>query len=186
MKRTLKIALIGFCFLLVFRGQVFRLCFVYVPIEQVQFPDKSDTFRTRVKESIAIQPTASPQKHIALALRYTAQHLSFTTASSSSDPIQLLKRPKANCMGYANFFEHCLRHQLRKTAVEENYELQQWRGKLHLFGWDIHSLFQSPFWKDHDFNIIIDNTSGQQMAVDATLYDYFRIRSVRLQTPRLP
>ncbi|NET31021.1 MAG: hypothetical protein F6K19_03330 [Cyanothece sp. SIO1E1] len=182
MKRTLKIVLIAFSLLIVFRGQLFRACVAYIPLERVQLPNKSAAFHSPAHQMYS---TSSIEQQINQALYFTSQHLHFTTGSSSSDPIQLLQKPAANCIGYGNFFQHRLEYQLKSAGLASDFELQQWRGKLYFLGWDIHSLFKNPFWKDHDFNIILDKNNGKKMAVDATLHDYFRIRSVRLQHPDL-
>lgn len=179
MKRTLKIVLILICLLVTFRAQLFRFCVAYVPLEQVYLPEKPNVFSV-VDQRVTPALQSSLKQQIHQALQYTADHLYFTTSASSKDPIQLLQKPAANCIGYGTFFQHRLSYQLKQTETKHKYELQQWRGKLYLFGWDIHSWFKSPFWKDHDFNIIIDHTNGKKIAVDATLYDYFYIRSVRL------
>jgi len=124
----------------------------------------------------------SIEKEIQRALNFTSQTLYFTTANTSQQLLQLLENSKANCIGYGNFFKHRLQFQLKNGELVDQYELQQWRGKLYILGWDLHSLFDDPFWKDHDFNIIIDKKTGEQIAVDATLFDYSGIRKVRLGT----
>ncbi len=181
MKRTLKIVLLVFSLLIVLRGQIFRACVTYIPLERIQLPGNSTAFHSVSQPTPKISSTSSIEQQINQALRYTSQHLHFTTGSSSSNPIQLLQKPAANCIGYGNFFQHRLEYQLNSADLTSNYELQQWRGKLYFLGWDIHSLFKNPFWKDHDFNIILDKNSGMRIAVDATLHDYFRIKRVRLQ-----
>lgn len=181
MKRTLKIVLLVFCFLITFRGQLFRACVTYVPLEQIKLQNRASDFRSATKESPKDPLASTIEQQIIQALRYTSSQLYFTTESSSSDPIQLLQTRDANCIGYGNFFLHQLECQLEIVGIADDYELQQWRGKLYFLGWDIHNLFKDSFWKDHDFNIIVDPVNGKKMAVDATLYDYFRIHTVRLQ-----
>lgn len=181
MKRPLKIVLLIFCSLIIFRGQLFRACFTYVALEQVKLPKRSSDFQSLSQKTDIASRDTTIEKQLTQALRYTSSHLYFTTGPNASDPVQLLHTQNANCIGYGNFFQHRLEYQLKLAGIAKNYDLQQWRGKLYCLGWDIHKLFKSPFWKDHDFNIIIDKNSGRKIAIDATLFDYFRIRTVRLQ-----
>lgn len=181
MKRTLKIILIAICILFLLRGQVFRLLVCYVPIQQVHLLNEIQSFSAAMAPSPETHHTVI-EKEIRKALDFTSQALYFTTAKASKRPLQLLKDSKANCVGYGNFFNHRLQFQLKNRRLTNQYELQQWRGKLYILGWDLHSLFDDPFWQDHDFNIIIDRNTGKQIAVDATLFDYSGIRKVRIGT----
>jgi hypothetical protein len=53
--------------------------------------------------------------------------------------------------------------------------------KLHFFGFDLHRLFDSPFFKDHDV-VVIKAKGGEVLRViDPSLYDYTLIESVRLK-----
>lgn len=181
MKRTLKIILIAICLLFLLRGQVFRLLIYYVPVQQVHLPNEIQSFSSAMS-SYPEANSITIEKEIRRALNFTSQALYFTLANTSMHPLDLLENSKANCVGYGNFFKHRMLFQLEHRKLEGQYEVQQWRGKLYLLGWDLHTLFEDPFWKDHDFNIIIDKKTGAQLAVDATLFDYSGIKKIRLGT----
>lgn len=44
-------------------------------------------------------------------------------------------------------------------------------GKLYVGDQDLHALFTSPFWKDHDVVRIRETASGMELLLDPTLYD---------------
>jgi len=54
-------------------------------------------------------------------------------------------------------------------------------GKLDLFGENIHSYIKSPFFKNHDFVIIMNITTQEKIIIDPSLYDYLMIEKVTLK-----
>jgi len=52
------------------------------------------------------------------------------------------------------------------------------RANLYLFGINIHQFFTSSFLKDHDFVVI--KSIDENYAIDATIYDYLKIKKVCL------
>lgn len=115
------------------------------------------------------------------SLRETADTLSFTVQRSSHDPEELRLPRKANCIGYARFF--CAEFNRRAAANGQSgrYRAVPFIGKISFMGYDLHSLFSSPFFKDHDFAIVFDRQNGERTAVDPSLYDYTGISRVRLK-----
>ncbi|HNX59411.1 MAG TPA: hypothetical protein PKK43_09940 [Spirochaetota bacterium] len=114
------------------------------------------------------------------SLRETADTLSFTVQRCSRDPEELRLSHKTNCIGYARFF--CAEFN-RRTATQgqsDRYRAAPFIGKIRFGGFDLHSLFPSPFFKDHDFVIVFDRQNGNRTAVDPSLYDYKGISRVRL------
>lgn len=114
------------------------------------------------------------------SLRETAGILSFTAQRCSRDPEELRLSHKANCIGYARFF--CAEFNRRAAIHGQSgrYRAVPFIGKIRFMGFDLHSLFSSPFFKDHDFAIVFDNQNGGRTAVDPSLYDYTGISRVRL------
>lgn len=54
-------------------------------------------------------------------------------------------------------------------------------GEIYFLGYNIHPLFKSEFFKDHDFVVIENRKTNEIIAVDPALYDYFRINKIRLK-----
>ena len=50
---------------------------------------------------------------------------------------------------------------------------------LHIGSWNVHSLFDGPFWKDHDIVRITDKATGTMILVDPVLYDVAGIDRVQ-------
>jgi len=81
-------------------------------------------------------------------------------------------------VGYARFFKAVLEDKLAGAGTDA-VDVYHVVGKLFLFGIDLHGLIDDPFFKDHDFNIIVERDTGVVHLIDANLYDYTGIGRVR-------
>lgn len=84
----------------------------------------------------------------------------------------------ANCMGYAALCAALLKGQLEAAGLGSRYVVEVVIGKLYVGDQDLHALFTSPFWKDHDVVRITDLTSNEVVVLDPTLYDHVGIGRV--------
>jgi hypothetical protein len=112
------------------------------------------------------------------SLQLTKERLSFVFAKSDTDPNKLFSSKKTHCVGYASFFTTFANSGMQKNKLGQNWEVEHHIGVLYLFGYNIHSYFNSPFFKDHDFVVITNKLTGETIAVDPTVYDYLRIKRV--------
>ena len=112
------------------------------------------------------------------ALDTTAKCLHFSVGKVSSDPAILKHGGAANCIGYAALFKAILQKELSSSGHADTYVVEHVIGQLHIGDWNMHSAFNSPFWKDHDIVRITDGRIGSVIYVDPTLYDAFGIGRV--------
>lgn len=91
----------------------------------------------------------------------------------------MLMDGRASCIGYSAFYSAVLEFLLSEQGEAEMYEVNHVKGRLELFGVDIHQFFRSPFFKDHDYNEIMNKETGERILVDASVEDYFYIHRVR-------
>jgi hypothetical protein len=115
---------------------------------------------------------------IEVATKLTTSHLSFTTGKASANPNELAMSKKANCVGYAAMFNAIASYLIKKQGVENEYEVQHKIGKLDFLGIDLHQYSGSPFFKDHDYNIICNKITKEEVAVDASVADYLWVERV--------
>lgn len=111
-------------------------------------------------------------------LGFVGSQLQFSTDALSSNPDIVLQTGKAHCVGYAKLFVAIF------ESGKENWDLAEWRatvqiGKLKVAGMDVHTLFSSPFLKDHDYVRLENSRTKEIISVDPTLYDYAGIRYIR-------
>ena len=114
-----------------------------------------------------------------LAARLTSKTLRFSSIQKSQDPNGMLMDGRASCIGYSAFYSAVLEFLLSEQGEAEMYEVNHVKGRLELFGVDIHQFLRSPFFKDHDYNEIMNKETGERILVDASVEDYFYIHRVR-------
>ncbi len=173
MKKWVKYSLLFLFALFLLRGRLFRLLVSYHPIGE------RPTFGLTNKDlmqSIENHPVdTSIQSIIQRALDLTAVHLRFTSGKNDIDPNLLFSSKNAHCVGYAAFFNTTCLALLRKEKLENRFQVTHFRGKLTLLGFDLHQLTSSPFFGDHDFNVVEDLETGKKVYVDASLRDVLGI-----------
>lgn len=108
---------------------------------------------------------------ISVALDATAARLHFSTGKVISDPALLMDGGPANCIGYTALCAALLKGQLEAAGLGDRYMVEAVIGKLYMGDQDLHALFTSPFWKDHDVVRIRETASGMELLLDPTLYD---------------
>ena len=113
------------------------------------------------------------------ALDTTADRLHFSTGRVTSDPRELVPGSAANCIGYAALFAALVEEDLARAELADRYAVQQVVSKLHIGSWNMHSLFDDPFWKDHDIVRITDKATGTTILIDPVLYDVAGIDRVQ-------
>lgn len=173
MKKWLKISIAILLLLVLFRGWVFQILVTYHPISEKKTYSISDKQLTQFIDS---QPVSSnAEKTIQQSLRLTANQLRFTSGKNFTDPNQLFYSKTANCLGYAAFFNTTCEALLKKAKLENRFRVKHLRGKLTLLGFDLHRLTDSPFFRDHDFNVVEDLETGKKIYVDASTYDVLGI-----------
>ncbi len=156
------------------RGLIFRAIVSYkmvgVRTEFAGFTRKPDFDNL---EKGAVAEAGDPEELIEKALIITSERLCFASTNTATNPNRLLTHKRADCVGYAAFFksvfEDVSRDQKRDLTV---YHVV---GKLHFLGIDIHPLFSSEFFKDHDYNIIVDHQNKRMYFVDPSLHDFLGI-----------
>ena len=115
---------------------------------------------------------------IALTNTITSNTINFTFSKTSNNPNTILTTKKANCIGYASLYNSIGNYILVQQQLKHHYKFTHLVGKLSFLGFDIHQFIDTPFFKDHDFNLIKNLKTGQQIYVDPSLSDYFYIDEV--------
>ncbi|MFC7347940.1 hypothetical protein ACFQO9_14530 [Chryseobacterium zhengzhouense] len=114
-------------------------------------------------------------------LNETSSILSFTFNKCDSDPNKFLESKKANCIGYSAFLASSINNKLQAQMLDGEWGAKHKVGEIYFLGYNIHPLFKSEFFKDHDFVVIENRKTNEIIAVDPALYDYFRINKIRLK-----
>ena len=127
--------------------------------------------RAELADWAKANPEASAQDMHGKALENTARELQFSL-KASSNVRTILSTHKAHCVGYSRLYCASFNTLAKKTGQSGAYRCKHRVGEIHLLGYNVHDLFSSPSFKDHDFNVITDSKGTVLLATDPNLYDY--------------
>ena len=149
--------------------------------ERKSIPLTDDSLKHEVDRWLATSHEFSIDSLADFLLDVSKEKLAFTFDKCSSDPNQLRKDPKANCVGYAAFFNSLMNYALRKKKLSNEYSCKHYVGKIYFDGSNVNAWFNDPFFRDHDFDVIHCIKTREDIAVDPSLFDYLGIRRVALK-----
>jgi hypothetical protein len=119
---------------------------------------------------------------IQIAQSKTSEKLYFSSKKCSKNPNILIKEKKSNCIGYAALFNSMAQFMLHSQQLEEQYQVNHLVGKVDFLGIDLHQFFDNSFFKDHDYNEIINLETGHTIYIDPILSAYLKVHQVSSQT----
>jgi hypothetical protein len=183
MKTIRKIFIYGLGVLvlaILFRGCLYRTMFGYQNIgARENHNAKSQALRKAIDEKDN-ETEPDIRKIIDMSLSLTANKLNFVAAKNNNDPNKLINTKKAHCVGYSAFFATTCNYLIKKHGLKE-WHAKPAIGKIYFLGLNVHEHIDIPFFEDHDFVIIENENTKEQIAVDPALYDYIYIDKVKLR-----
>jgi hypothetical protein len=129
----------------------------------------------------ASEKTEEIKEIVRQSLKLTSDKLSFTLEACPRDPNLLIETKEAHCIGYARFTATVCNHLLEKNKLSGEWKARSVQGQLYLFGYNLHSMFSNPFFRDHDFVIIENSKTKDAYYVDPTASDYLGVDFVTLR-----
>lgn len=165
--------------LFLFRGFIYRATIVYHPLGTREIYALQDS--TILKQIPIDRSIRDINKNIAIAQKFTNKHLSFSFGNAPFMPEEAFHQQEANCIGYAALYCATLAYLNENGSLTESYEIRHLYGKLYFMGFDLHRLFKSTFFKDHDYVEIINKSTGKKIYIDPGLSDYLWIQYVSSQ-----
>lgn len=179
MKKFLRVSLVLLATAVVLRGCIFRQVIVYQTVGQRNaYPLTNPAFKAYLSDNARLSAHCSATDVIDRALTLTAERLHFTADNNPIDPNRLYETRTAHCVGYAAFFVTACNYLFKENGMGDTWSAHQHIGQLYCFGTNVHPFFSTPFFKDHDFVIIQNWQTGEQIAVDPNMYDYLYIREI--------
>ena len=169
-----------FCILLlIFRGWIYRFLVEYKVIGERQEIGITNPKLIELIEEKSIAKKMNIDEIADVAEEITTKTLTFTWSYSSNDTNDLFNEKKANCVGYAAMFNSISNFLIRKYHLQDEFVASHKIGELELLGFNIHPYFNSPFYKNHDYNTISNLTTGEKLSLDPSLSDYFWIDRIK-------
>jgi len=178
LKKIIKYFVILIILLILFRGFLYR---TFVNYSKVNIRNNITLTNKNLIKEIDKQTDGkvlSLEEVINLCSKITSEKLKFTFNQVSSNPNMVSELKKANCIGYSALFNSIGNYLIKKQNLTNKFEFNHLVGELNVFGFNIHNLFNSPFFRDHDFNEIKNNLTDEKTFVDPSLRDYLRIENV--------
>lgn len=159
-----------------FRGYIYRQLVTYKSIgDRQNYSVVDDKLVDYIEKKIGNKKNLDITEIIKIGLSTTSQQLNYTASKNDNNPNKLINSKTAHCVGYASFYAATCNYLLKKNNLSSIWTAQPQIGQLYLLGTNIHKYFNSSFFKDHDFVIIENNTTGEVFAVDPTINDYLYI-----------
>lgn len=178
MKKFFKTFGIIVLILILFRGFVFRLAINYTEIgsrEEIEITNQKliDTITSRAKgKRISVESIAE------IADQITNSELRFAASRTSNNPNELIDSKKAHCIGYSAMYNSIVNYLIVNNGLEKEIEAKHLVGEIDIFGINLHQFFTSSFFRDHDFNVVINKRTGEQIFIDPSVSDYLRINRI--------
>ena len=164
------------------RNWLFWQLFSYQAVgNRPAYPIENPALRTYIESHLPTNPAKSPRVILKKALQLSAKQLHFTAARNHNDPNLLINSHSAHCVGYAAFTTTVCNELLRRYELNTEWKAEAQVGQIHFLGINIHPYFNSAFFKDHDFVVLENRKTDEQLSVDPTVYDYFGIVFIRLK-----
>ncbi len=184
--RFIKKSLLIFLLLIIvgvsFRGCIYRHIVTYKPIGQrIIYQATDKRLIDFIESNCEGKKDLNIEDIIKLGLKITSKKLNFTFDKNDIDPNKLIDSKTAHCVGYAAFFSTTTNYLLKKYNLGDTWSAKPQIGLLYIFRINIHNHIDSPFFKDHDFVVIKNIKTGENIAVDPNLYDYFYIDHVKMK-----
>lgn len=127
--------------------------------------------KARIARWAAEHPDATLDDMIRFVLDVTRDSLSFVFERAERAPDRVLEIAQANCVGYAALFAAVFTELARRQGRGASYRAEHRIGKISVAGRSLHGLVASPFFRDHDYNRVVDTKSGSELLVDPSLYE---------------
>lgn len=175
MKKLFKIVGILTLVLVLFRGWIYRNTINYTEIgTRKTIEITNQKLKDKINNKVQTK-SLDFDEIVQITKSLTNQELRFTFKKTTNNPNKLVSTKKANCIGYSAMFNSIANYLVKKYQLKENFVVEHKIGKLDFMGFDLHKLFDNPFFKDHDFNIIKDIKSRKEILFDPSVSDILGI-----------
>lgn len=164
------------CF--IFRGTLYRGIVAYKDDGgRKNYKVKDKNLAVFIENNIE-EPAGDIESIIDLSQEITDRALDFSLEAKENDPNKTVLLRRANCVGYATFTAATGNYLIDKYKLSKVWEAKPVKGKLFIFGQDIHKKTKNKSFKDHDFVVFRNKITKREIAVDPTVYDKFGIQRI--------
>lgn len=178
MKKLLIIIGLLALFIVLFRGNIYRFFVQYDDIGERQKIKITNLKLIEKIEKKSSGKTMNLAEITKIADEITTEELSFSTEKTPNNPNKLIRSHQANCIGYSTMFNAVSNYLIQKNQLENEIKATHKIGHLYVLGINIHLYFENPFFKNHDFNEIVNKKTKEKRIIDPTISDYLWINNI--------
>lgn len=171
--RNILILLIIISFaLFFFRGSIYRSSVSYQEDGgRKNYKVKDKNLATFIENQIPSGQSKDIESIIDLSQEITDKALEYNTESKENDPNKTVLLKRASNAGYAAFAAATGNYLIDKYKLHQVWEAKPVKGKLLLFGNDMHKKTKSKSFKDHDFVIFRNKITQKEICIDPVIYE---------------
>lgn len=174
---------VGIALLFVFKGSIYQWAVKYEDGgNRKSYEIKDDALVSYILQSLpndeSLDENIDIDQIINLALDMTDEALRFSIEYADVEPLKAFQNGGANCVGYAAFTAATGNYLIKRFGLEKEWEAKPKKGKLYLFGNNMHKGAKEGWFKDHDFVVFRNKKTKEEIYVDPTAYDYFGAKRV--------
>jgi hypothetical protein len=159
-KKLLKISILCL-FIFLIKGIIYRQLVDYQEVNQRNLiPIDNKIIKNDLDIFLNKNPNATVEEIVEFSLNFSTKNIKYTFGKCSVNPNNLIENKLTNCIGYSALFNAVSRYLLDKkgfNSVKSEHKI----GHLFFIGFNLHSLFKNPAFKDHDYNVITDKLSNK-------------------------
>jgi hypothetical protein len=168
-------------FLIYFKTSLYKFAFKYEQIGDRNLILANSDFKEKIDGLTVNFYPKNVEDIINKSLEITASDLEFDSKVKNKNPNVLILSNKAHCVGYSAYFATVFDYLLLKYRFKKNWLVKHSFAKIYFLNTNLNQYFQSPFFRDHDFNIIESKIDKRKYCIDASLYDCCKINIVKLK-----
>lgn len=155
----------------VFRGTIYRTTVTYKEDgSRKNYKVKDKNLAIFIEDNIKSNQAGDIESIIDLSQEITDAALSYSEDAKENDPNKTVLLRRANAVGYAAFAASVGNYLIDKYKLSEVWEAKPVKGKLYLFGKDMHSQFKKKSFKEYDFVIFRNKITKKEITIDPSLY----------------
>ena len=179
LKKTLIILLVLGLIIYTFKGELYRKTVKYKEINQrslIKIDNK--TIKDDLDFWLSTYNYATVEQIVDFAHDYSTEDISYTFGKCSTNPNNVIDSKSTNCVGYSALFHCVASYLLEKRRFSESVKSEHKVGQLYFLGFNLHQLFKDPAFKDHDYNVVTDNSTHKKYVIDPTVSANLGIKKV--------
>lgn len=157
--------------LFVFRGTVYRTIATYKEDGgRKNYKVKDKNLAIFIESNVKNNQSNDIESIVNLSQKITDSALSYDENAKENDPNKTVLLHKANSTGYAAFAASIGNYLIDKYKLSEVWEAKPMKGRLYLFGTDMHSKLKNKSFKEYDFVIFRNKITQKEITIDPALY----------------